>query len=117
MASGERIASTWAAYIKVVRDEVREGTGVFGIDQDLLALFEECFDRGDDITGDVRWSVESPTAPEKCRQTYENVRRCCTVASAICELVSLNKELTSERNVRIASDVAFNSRPIKNLKH
>jgi hypothetical protein len=46
---------TWPAYLKAVREEVRNGAGIFGKDDHLRALFEECFHRGDALTGSVQW--------------------------------------------------------------
>jgi hypothetical protein len=46
----------WPAYLKAVRDEVREGVGIFSEDDDLRSLLQECFDRGDALTGTVMWN-------------------------------------------------------------
>jgi hypothetical protein len=52
---------TWPAYLEAVREEVRDGIGVFGEDDELRSLLQECFDRGDALTGAVLWSEGSGT--------------------------------------------------------
>jgi hypothetical protein len=52
---------TWRAYLKAVREEVRDGIGVFNEDDELRSLLQECFDRGDALTGAVMWSEGSGT--------------------------------------------------------
>ena len=56
MIEVQRPAPTWTAYLKAVREEVREGVGIFGEDDHLRTLLQECFDRGDTLTGIVLWS-------------------------------------------------------------
>jgi hypothetical protein len=52
----ERRAPTWAAYLETLREEVREGLGIFSEDDHLRTLMQECFDRGDAVTGTVLWN-------------------------------------------------------------
>jgi hypothetical protein len=47
---------TWPAYLATLREEVREGAGIFSEDDHLRTLLQECFDRGDALTGTVLWS-------------------------------------------------------------
>ncbi len=56
MIEVERPVPTWAAYLEVVREEVRESVGIFSEDDLLRTLLQECFDRGDALTGMVLWS-------------------------------------------------------------
>jgi hypothetical protein len=56
MIEVERPLPTWAAYLEAVREEVRESVGIFGEDDHLRTLLQECFDRGDALTGSVLWS-------------------------------------------------------------
>jgi hypothetical protein len=56
MIKRETPMSSWPAYLEAIREEVREGVGIFSEDDHLRMLFEECFDRGDALTGTVRWS-------------------------------------------------------------
>ena len=51
-----RPARTWMAYLEAVRQEVRESVGIFSEDEQLRTLLQECFDRGDALTGIVLWS-------------------------------------------------------------
>jgi len=46
----------WKAYLEEVREEVRAGVGVFGEDEQLRSLLQECFDLGDVTNGAVYWS-------------------------------------------------------------
>ena len=45
----------WKSYLDEVRDEVRLGSGVFGEDDQLRGLLQECFDQGDALNGIVYW--------------------------------------------------------------
>jgi hypothetical protein len=56
MTSAEAAEPNWPAYLEVVRDDVLEGIGVFAEDDQLRALFRECFERGDALSGTVLWS-------------------------------------------------------------
>ncbi len=56
MIEVERSPPTWAAYLKTLREEVCEGLGVFSEDDHLRKLLQECFDRGDAVTGTVLWN-------------------------------------------------------------
>ena len=47
---------TWPSYLKAVRDEVRDGVGIFSEDDDLQSILQECFDRGDALTGTMMWN-------------------------------------------------------------
>jgi hypothetical protein len=49
-----------AAYLNAIREEVREGTGIFSEDDDLRSILQECFDRGDPSTGTVMWNDDWP---------------------------------------------------------
>jgi hypothetical protein len=78
MTNGEGPLPNWPAYLRAVREEVREGTGVFSVDDDLRTLFEECFDRGDEMTGTVLWSDGGNTRHLSCGSTS----RKCSLNSA-----------------------------------
>ena len=56
MIEVERRAQTWTGYIEAVREEVAEGVGIFREDDHLRTLLQECFDRGNAMTGIVLWS-------------------------------------------------------------
>jgi hypothetical protein len=45
----------WKSYLDEIREEVRLGSGVFGEDDDLRGLLEECFHEGDALNGIVYW--------------------------------------------------------------
>ena len=45
----------WKSYLDEIRDEVHVGSGVFGEDDDLRGLLEECFREGDALNGIVYW--------------------------------------------------------------
>jgi hypothetical protein len=49
----------WKSYLDEIREEVLLGAGVFGEDEQLRCLLQECFDDGDSLNGIVYWS-ESP---------------------------------------------------------
>jgi hypothetical protein len=78
MPTSERPLSTWPDYIKAVREEVREGSGIFRLDDDLRSLFQECFDRGDEITGIVLWNVGSQASDSNCDPSHVNAPRNCS---------------------------------------
>ena len=59
MIEAQRPAPSWMAYLEAIREEVRDNVGVFSEDEHLRTLFEECFDRGDALTGNVLWSEEA----------------------------------------------------------
>ena len=58
MTKIKRPMPTWPVYLQAIREEVREGMGIFSEDDHLRALFHECFERGDALTGIVFWSEE-----------------------------------------------------------
>lgn len=58
MIEVQRLAPSWTAYLEAIREEVREHRGIFREDDHLRALFEECFIRGDALTGNVLWSED-----------------------------------------------------------
>jgi hypothetical protein len=47
----------WKLYLDDLRDEVLLGSGVFGEDEHLRALLEECFHEGDAQNGIVYWKA------------------------------------------------------------
>jgi hypothetical protein len=51
-----RSTPTWAAYLETLREEVCKGIGIFSEDEYLRTLLQECFDRGDAVTGTVLWN-------------------------------------------------------------
>jgi hypothetical protein len=79
MASEEPQCFKWAVYLKAVRAEVLERAGIFGEDDDLRALFEECFAQGNELTGTVLWSDDSSATLSRCALTSERSLRSCFV--------------------------------------
>jgi len=51
---------TWPAYLAALREEVRDGVGIFSEDDHFRSLLLECFERGDALTGTVSWSDGPP---------------------------------------------------------
>ena len=72
---------TWPAYLETVREEVRDGIGVFSEDDDLRSLLQECFDRGDALTGAVLWSEGSGTRAREADRFTRPTASCSSSTS------------------------------------
>jgi hypothetical protein len=51
---------TWKSYLEEVREEVHLGVGIFGEDEHLQRLLQECFEVGDALNGVVYWDRMPP---------------------------------------------------------
>ena len=72
---------TWPAYLETVREEVRDGIGVFSEDDDLRSLLQECFDRGDALTGAVLWSEGSGNFAREADRFTRPTASCSSLTS------------------------------------
>jgi hypothetical protein len=53
-------AQLWKAYLDELQSEVVLGLGIFGEDEQLRMLLDECFTDGDSLNGIVYWENPKP---------------------------------------------------------